>query len=228
MLLRTRIPADRVPVHRPGIYVAQVNMTTEKWVEQHYVHLKAIVDAAVFKPGLDKIVCFGLGSLSWDQRFLEIPGEPGLEYDFHYATSLLLLRPNFIHHVVVTQLAKMLRAKLGRPIRVYAHDPGYNGVDLQLVRGLFGMNVLRGGHLALGDEKALALVDDNTLLYNTHQGWGHPSILAGFCRPNAIMSPFIDTRHPAAGRHADTRREAPHGPLVVQQTLGPVKLPKRS
>lgn len=66
------------------------------------------------------------------------------------------------------------------------------------------MTILPAGHLALDDEKAHALIDDDMVVYTTFRGLARLSMLAEVCTPNgnAMICPYIDPRQAAAIKSA--------------------------
>lgn len=218
----------RVPGKLDDIVAKHIRLVRDKWAKHHRAYLQKIIQQAKLRPGIDKVVAFGLGSLAWDARFDDIRGEDGDDYDSKYANALYLLHDTYRNHVVVSELVDMMKAKLGggRALKVYTHDTGYTPHDHELVARHFGMTAMAAGHLQLGDEKALALVDDNTFVYSTAHGYGHPSILAGYCRPAALICPFIDTRGPQASYTNQATRPVQNKPVLFQQTFGPVQFRK--
>lgn len=217
----------RVPSKLDGIVEKHIRLVRDQWAKQHRAHLQKIIQETNFRPGIDKVVAFGLGSLAWDARLDDIRAEKDKDYNSRYDSALYLLHDAYRNHVVVSEIAEMLKAKFGsaRELKVYAHDIAYTPHDHVLVAKNFGMIAMLAGHLAYGDEKALALVDENTFVYNAAAGYGHPSILAGYCRPAAMICPFVDTRGPQAN-YSHQALAFSHNSVLSEPTFGPVQFRK--
>lgn len=218
----------QVPPKLDEIVEKHIRLVRDQWAKDHRAHLQSIIQDANFSPGIDKVVCFGLGSLTRDARFDEIRVQDDDAHDLQYSQALFLLHDSYRNHVVASELVDMLKTKLGNAceLEVYAHDIGYTPHDRELVGRHLGMTVLPAGNLELGDDKALAFVDENTFVYSTAHGYGHPSILAGYCCPAAMICPFIDMRGPESSYSGHASRPAPNQPVVFHQTFGPVQFRK--
>jgi hypothetical protein len=111
---------------------------------------------------INKIVCFGLGSLQrWDDE------------------DDSLVAPRYMQHAAIETMAEIVRDKGSGNIQYYAQDPAYTDIDKEFLKSI--------GITPLDDPKGFLEVDENTLVFSVSPNVPVRQIIADVQWPAAML-----------------------------------------
>ncbi|CAJ2499819.1 Uu.00g026720.m01.CDS01 [Anthostomella pinea] len=128
-------------------------------------------------PKIDKIVCFGLGYLIFDE----------INNDRDTASQEETAR-RCSQHAAAMAIASVLESRPdnGGPVRLYTQDDDYRVEDTIMLRRL-GFEMLNPGY---GFQEGFVKVDENTLILAMGSGYGVQKVVCETSRPAAIIWAF--------------------------------------
>jgi hypothetical protein len=149
------IPSEYLPKMKAGYQARR-----KAWLDsQTFLLLKAQLDGITFPISINKIVCFGLGTMTHPQEF----GKPR----------------SGIQHAAVESLMEILRKRNGEDIRCYAQDPAYFDSDKAFLESI--------GIETVEDPKGFLEVDGKTLVVTVASNICVRQIVADLQWPGAML-----------------------------------------
>lgn len=139
-----------------------------------FKHLFKVFSTLSIPSNIDKIICFGLGSVT---AYSNLP-----TYRARPVEELVTgTGPRGVHHHLAILLASILQERFGSRVQLYAQDPGYYDTDVEVLT--------RNGFRIVGQYGAegYAMIDERTLVFSWFCEVNTREVIADLARPAVII-----------------------------------------